>query len=355
MNPKIISRAGCVLPALLFFVAKAGAQTDLNLPEASQKAVLTQRVGITDITINYHRPLVKGRKVWGELVPMGKVWRAGANENTTIEFSTPVSVEGKPLPAGKYGLHMIPAADTWTIIFSKMTVAWGSYSYNQAEDALRVMVKPHPAQMEEALKYDFEDLQRDSVVVTMNWEKLAVPFRVSIDEVATVLPAIRDQLRGRAQYSWSPLAEAAQYCLTNKTNLEEALKWADESIRVENRFENLMLKADLLAALKKPEEKSFRDLALQRADDITLYSYGRKLQLENRNAEAMAIFPAVVQRFPDSMMAHLAQARLKSAAGDFAAAAEETKKAQGMSKSDEQKASLQKLIGQLEAKQDINK
>src|SRR5947209_2368727 len=119
------------------------AQTDLDLPEASQKAIVTQRIGVTDITIVYHRPLVNGRKVWGGLVPLGQVWRAGANENTTIEFSTPVQVEGKPLPAGKYGLHMIPNQDQWTVIFSKIDAAWGSYTYNQAEDAWRVEVKQH--------------------------------------------------------------------------------------------------------------------------------------------------------------------------------------------------------------------
>src|SRR5690349_24539403 len=126
----------------------------LNIPRQSQHAVITQRVGITDITINYHRPLVKGRKVWGGLVPYGQVWRAGANENTTIEFSDPVSVEGKPLAKGIYGLHMLPAENEWTIIFSRTATAWGSFTYNQAEDALRVTVKPRPAEMKEALAYE---------------------------------------------------------------------------------------------------------------------------------------------------------------------------------------------------------
>jgi len=113
-------------------------RADLNLPETSQLAINKQRIGLTDITITYHRPLVNGRKIWGGLVPFGEVWRAGANENTTIEFSDPVSVEGKPLAKGIYGLHMIPTADSWTVIFSKMATAWGSYTYKQEEDALRV-------------------------------------------------------------------------------------------------------------------------------------------------------------------------------------------------------------------------
>src|SRR5215470_7106447 len=114
----------------------------LDLPRPSQRAQITQRVGITDITISYHRPLINNRKVWGDLVPYGKVWRAGANENTTITFSDPVMIEGKALDRGTYGLHMIPNADEWTVIFSKNSTSWGAFTYDQAEDALRVNVKP---------------------------------------------------------------------------------------------------------------------------------------------------------------------------------------------------------------------
>src|SRR3954468_25101325 len=119
----------------VFAAPRAQGQTDLDLPMPSQAAEVKQKVGVTDITIKYHRPVVNGRKIWGALVPYGQTWRAGANENTTIDFSTAVSVEGKPLPAGTYGLHTIPTADSWTIIFSKMAKAWGSYTYNQSEDA----------------------------------------------------------------------------------------------------------------------------------------------------------------------------------------------------------------------------
>ncbi|MCA1659110.1 MAG: DUF2911 domain-containing protein [Verrucomicrobiaceae bacterium] len=128
---------------IALFAFAATAHAALDLPDVSQLAVVKQRVGLTDIKITYHRPLVNGRKVWGGLVPLGEVWRAGANQNTTIEFSDDVSIEGKPLPKGRYGLHMIPTAETWTIIFSKMADAWGSYTYKQEEDALRVTaVKP---------------------------------------------------------------------------------------------------------------------------------------------------------------------------------------------------------------------
>jgi hypothetical protein len=287
---------------------------------------------------------------------MGQVWRAGANENTTIEFSTPVSIEGKPLPAGTYGLHMIPNPDSWTIIFSKMAVAWGSFTYNQGEDALRVNVKPRPIEMEEALEYEFEDLKPDSVTVTLKWEKLAVPFRVSVTDAETVLPAIRNQLRGRAQYSWGPLNDAAQYCLTKKTNLEDGLKWADQSIQLEERFENLSTKADLLQAMNHADEaKKVRDHAMEVATPIQLYSHARQLQAQKRSDDAMEIFQVVVKRAPQGVFGHLAQARIKSAAGDFDGALSEAKAAHAAAPSDQQKQAIKGLIGRLEAKQDINK
>ncbi|MEP6822334.1 MAG: DUF2911 domain-containing protein [Chthoniobacterales bacterium] len=348
-----------LIPTLLLCVGGASssrAQTSLKLPDVSQQAMVQQRVELTDITVTYHRPLVNGRKIWGGLVPMNEVWRAGANENTAIDFSTPVMVEGKPLPAGRYGLHMIPGADTWTVIFSKMAVAWGSYSYNESEDALRVTVKPREIPMEEALEYEFEDLKADSVTVTMKWDKLAVPFSVAAKVEDSVLPSIRNEIRGRAQYEWQKMNEAAQYCLSKKINLEEALKWTETSIGDEERFENLMTKADLLKALNKPAEaKTAEEKAMAKANDLQLYSYARSLQREKHDAEAMALYPEVVKRFPDALGGYLAQARLKSATGDFAGAAEAVKKAQSVSPSEEQKKGLQPLIDKLQAKQDINK
>src|SRR5437879_850792 len=189
--------------AIFGLAGAAFAQNDLNLPDVSQADEVKQRIALTDSTINDHRPLVNGRKIWGALVPYGKVWRAGANENTTIAFSDPVSVEGQPLAKGTYGLHMIPNPDSWTVIFSKTDTAWGSYSYKQDEDALRVNVKPRTlAEMKEALEFDFEDLKPDSTAVTLKWEKLGVPFSVSIKDAEQTLQNIRAQLKGRGQFTW---------------------------------------------------------------------------------------------------------------------------------------------------------
>ncbi|MGI9088766.1 MAG: DUF2911 domain-containing protein [Chthoniobacterales bacterium] len=343
--------------ALLLSAGLAQAQTTLDLPMTSQAAAVQQRIGVTDITIKYHRPMVNGRKIWGALVPYGKVWRAGANVNTTIEFSTPVSVEGKPLAAGIYGLHTIPNTDEWTIIFSKMAVAWGSYTYNEAEDALQVKVKPQEnASMEEALEFAFENLKPESVDVTLKWEKLAVPFRVAVTDEETVIPHMRNELRGYAQYQWQALNEAAQFCLTKKINLEEGLKWAEQSIQNEERFENVTTKSELLKALNKPDEaKTTWNHALEMATAAQLYSYGRQLQGEKRDPESMEIFQAVAKRFPQDVYGYLAQARTKSAANDFAGAVEMLKKAIGVSTSEQQKAVLQGMVEKLNAKQDINK
>jgi hypothetical protein len=343
--------------AILALGRTVSAQNDLNLPDVSQAAKVKQRIALTDITVNYHRPLVNGRKIWGGLVPYDKVWRAGANENTTIEFSDPVWVEGQPLAKGTYGLHMIPNPDSWTVIFSKTNTGWGSYSYKQDEDALRVTVKPKPlAEPKEALEFDFEDLKPDSTALTLKWEKLGIPFTVSIKDADQTLQNIRAQLKGRGQFTWQALDEGAQFCLTRKINLDEALRWADASIQNEERFDNLSTKADILKALNRPDEaKTAWNRAVEIATPVQLYSYGRRLQSQKQGAEAMEIFQQAAKRFPQGVYGDLARARIKSAAGDFAGAANEAKQAQAAAPTDAQKQSIKALIDRLEAKQDINK
>jgi len=277
----------------------------LDLPRESQHARIMQRVGLTDITINYHRPLVKGRKVWGGIVPYGQVWRAGANENTTIEFTDPVSVEGKPLAKGIYGLHMIPGENEWTVIFSKQAGAWGSFSYNQAEDALRVTVKPHAAEMEEALAYQVDGVTPDSAMVSLHWEKIAVPFKVAVNTHGVVAEHLHDQLRGRAQYNWDGWDDAANYLVAEHYDLEEALKYEDRSIAVEERFENLITKARILDALNKKEDATVaRNKALGLANVLQLHGYGRQLQTQGQQEQAFEIFRVNMKKNPEHWTAH---------------------------------------------------
>ena len=254
---KYILMAAMVVGGLFAGAQGAGAQSAImNLPRQSQHAMVSQRVGITDITINYHRPLVGGRKVFGpgSAQAYGQVWRAGANENTTIEFTSDVMVEGKPLAKGVYGLHMIPGETDWTIIFSKNSTSWGSFTYDQAEDALRVTVKSHPAEMEEALAYDFDNVKANEATIVLRWEKVAVPVQVSVDTNGTVLASLHNQLRARAQYEWPAWSEASEYLMANKMSADEALKDADRSIAIEDRFENEMDRAQALDLLNRADE-----------------------------------------------------------------------------------------------------
>ncbi len=228
----------------------------LDLPRPSQRAQVSQRIGITDITIAYHRPLVNKRKIWDGLVPYGQVWRAGANENTTISFSDPVTIEGKALDKGTYGLHMIPTAEQWTIIFSKNSTSWGAFTYKQDEDALRVTVKPAATEMHNALTYDLDDVQPNSAVVTMAWEKVAVPFKIGVDVHEVVEASLKKQLRNLSQYTWMSWDDAANYLLAEKVGLDDALTYTNKSIENEDRYDNEITKAKVLAALNRKERRA---------------------------------------------------------------------------------------------------
>jgi tetratricopeptide (TPR) repeat protein len=350
---------GALVAGGLFASAQsAGAQSAiLNLPRASQRASVSQRIGITDITINYHRPLVNGRKVLGpgSPQPYGQVWRAGANENTTINFTSDVMVEGKALPRGVYGLHMIPGESDWTIIFSKNSTSWGSYTYDQAEDALRVTVKSHPAEMEEAMRYDIDDVKANEATVTLRWEKVAVPFHVSVDTNATVLASLHNQLRGRPKFEWAGWSEAAEYLLDNKMSADEALADANQSITVEDRFENEMDKARALDALNRAEDaKASRTRAMTLGTQQQVHSYGRQLQQQKKYDEALEIFRANIKKDPNSWVAHNELSRLAVAKGDYDTALKEMKLSQaGLPEAS--RPQLDGIIKRLENKEDINK
>lgn len=327
----------------------------LDLPRESQHAQITQRIGITDITISYHRPLVKGRKVFGGLEPYGTVWRAGANENTTIKFTDAVTVEGKPLPAGTYGLHMIPGENEWTVIFSKVATAWGSFTYDQKEDALRVTVKPQASEFHEALTYDFDDPKPNATTVTMRWDKVAVAFKVEVNTNEIVADTLHKQLRGLAQYTWEGWDDAANYFLTQKTNLDEALKYADRSIQVEERFDNLMTKANILDGLNRKDEATVaRNRALGMANVTQLHFYGRTLQQQGKQDQAFEVFRTNIKKNPNHWLTHAELARLASAKGDFDTAVKEMKLAAAGSP-DQNKAGIEAQVKRLENKEDINK
>ncbi len=351
-----VHRVSALVSAVLFAATLCSAQSFvLDLPRPSQQAVVSQRLGITDITISYHRPLVNKRQIWGNLVPYGQVWRAGANENTTIQFTDPVTIEGKPLAKGIYGLHMIPAQDQWIVIFSNNHTSWGSFTYKESEDALRVTVKPQASDFHEALTYDIDQPTKDSAIVTMRWEKLAVPFKVGVNVDEVVQQSLNNQLRGLAQYTWMSWDEAANYLLANKLDLKQALKYEDESIQLEERFDNLLTRSQILSAMgQKEEARATEAKALAKANPLQTHMFGRALQAENRQDEAFAIFRSNAEKHPNEWFVHTGLARVYVGNGDFDKATAEMKLALA-SAPDNQKTYVAGLVKRLEAKQDINK
>ena len=334
---------------------KNGSQaTELKLPTLSQRSIITQQIGLTNITINYCRPLVGGRTLFGKEIPYGQVWRAGANENTTIALSDDVSVEGKPLAAGTYGLHMIPTADQWTVIFSKNSTSWGSFSYDEKEDALRVNVKPQAGEFTETMAYTFDDVKPDSTAATLRWAKVAVPFHISVDVNAIVLRSIQNQLRNTGGFTWAGWDEAALWLLDTNTNLDQALKWEDRSILAEERFDNLLTKSEILEAQgKKQEAAALKAKALDLASGFQLHAYGRGLQAQKKQEEGFAIFQINIKKRPNEWYTHGEIARIASSKGDFTTATKEMNLALA-SAPDIAKPGIQRLIARLEKKEDIN-
>ncbi|MGD0295958.1 MAG: DUF2911 domain-containing protein [Bryobacteraceae bacterium] len=327
----------------------------LNLPRASQHACITQRIGITDITIDYSRPLVRGRKIFGKVEAYGQVWRAGANENTIIEFSDPVTIEGQALGKGAYGLHMIPGEASWVVIFSKNHTSWGSFTYDQAEDALRVTVKPEAIENQEALSYEFDDPKPDSTVITMRWEKVAVHFKVEVNTPEIVEASLRDQLRGRIQFEWQPWTEAANYLLDNKLSAEQAVKDADNAIANEDRFECEITKAWALRTLgRKDAAQAAYDRAFAMGNQPQIHTFARGLQGQGRQDEALELFQDNIKKDPNSWVAHNEAARIAVAQGDYDTAIREMKQALARAP-DGIKGQVSDLVQRLERRVDINK
>lgn len=255
-----------VFIAILTLICGIAAAAQLVLPRASQRQEITQTVGDTRIVIVYHRPNVNGREMWGCqaknvvpkanyeepcLVPNGQVWRTGANENTTIEFSNDVKINGQPLPAGKYGLHTIPGKDEWIIIFNKVNNEWGSFRYDEKQDQLRVKVKPQPvAEAQETMALNFENVKPTVTDVAIRWEKMRVPFTVDIGDMQPrVLNYIREQMKTVKADDFSSQAAGARYVYDNKmtANYAEAITWLDALLQKRETVGALALKANILA------------------------------------------------------------------------------------------------------------
>jgi len=277
------------------------AQQGITLPRASQHATVSQKIGIVEITIDYHRPGVKKRDIWGALVPYNQVWRAGANENTTITFSHTVKIDGKNVPAGTYGLHMIPTENEWTIILNKDFRAWGSYFYNEENDQLRFTVNPITSNHQEWLTYSFSDVSPNSTTALLHWEKLQIPFTIEFDLHKMVIEDIKQQLTSLPGFSWQGWNQAASYCYQNGIMLEQAVDWADRSIRINKNVTNTFTKAVILNELGKSDEANqLKEEAFVDANENDINTLGYQFLFAGKMDEAIEIFKKNIEMNPDS-------------------------------------------------------
>jgi Protein of unknown function (DUF2911) len=220
-------------------------QPQVQYPRPSQKSMLMQSIGTTDMTITYSRPGVKGRAIWGALVPYDKVWRTGANEATTISFSNDVTINGQSLPKGTYSLHTIPGRDSWTLIFNKVADQWGSFNYEQAKDQLRVTAAPQKAPFTEWLTFEVPQLSVDKATVVLRWENLAVPFTVETGTTTRTVSAARTAVSSAAAGDWRTPLRAANYAFDNGM-MNEAQTWSDQAVKANENIQTLWLKARIL-------------------------------------------------------------------------------------------------------------
>ena len=315
-----------------FFIS-ISAQQNLTTPQVSQKASVSQQVGLTDIVVNYHRPGVNNREVWGALVPYDQVWRAGANENTTISFSTDVTVEGNKVAAGTYGLHMIPTKTSWTIIFNKDNAAWGSFFYNQANDAVRFTVDPVKTEFQEWLSYSFDQVSANSTTLSLKLEKLSVPIKIEVDVNETVIASMEKELTGSSGFFWQGWNQIALYALTNNYNLDKALSWVDRSIGINKNLTNMMTKSLILENLGKSQEAEKikqEAFALPGIDESQVNALGYQLMGIGKTDEALKVFEKNTVDHPDSWNVWDSFAEVLLTKGDKVKAKQYYEKALGM-------------------------
>ncbi len=345
------------------------------LPRGGNKrASVTEQVGITNVTIRYSRPCVKHREghIWGELIPTGfsqlgygaknpAPWRAGANENTTIEFSTDVQIQGHDLPAGRYGFFVAYDSVQCILIFSKNSTSWGNFFYDSTEDALRVAVRPIRLEKSvEWLKYEFAEQTPSTATIELQWEKLMIPFTVKVDVVKTQIASFRKELRGDVALpgNWQPWNQAATFCLANNTNLEEALRWADSATSPifggTRSFEAWQTRAAILDSLgHKAEADEMMKRAMSFVDDLQGYVYGCSLVTAKRPQEALEIFKMLYQKFPNTLFTNVGMATGYSAIGDYKKALSFAQKALPQAKGGN-KIEIEKNIRDLQHGKDMN-
>ncbi|GAB3336628.1 hypothetical protein GCM10027299_46860 [Larkinella ripae] len=361
--------------AFLLYSTLISAQQLTATPEGgNKKASVSEQIGLAKITIDYSRPGVKGRegKVWGTPVAhyglvdlgfgssKGAPWRAGANENTVISFSKPVKVEGKDLAAGSYGVHMLLGETETTVIFSRNWTSWGSFFYEPSEDALRVTVKNQPLdQSVEWLKYEFLDQTDQSATVALLWEKRKIPFKVEADVTQIQVASFKNELRNAQGFTWQSFVQAATYCVQHKTDLDQALVWADQAVSLpfigQKNFQTLSTKAVVLVALSKPgEADAVMKEAVPMGNVNELHQYARTLLQQKRNKQAYEVFKINYDKNPNLFTTNVGMGRSLSALGEFKKALPYLKAALPQAPNELNKNNVMAMIQKLEEGKDVN-
>lgn len=374
------------LPSALLFllIAAPAAAQGITLPPSgdNQKASTTQHLGLATVSVDYSSPDVhapdgsdRRGKIWGQLVPYGWgeenfgtcgkkcPWRGGANENTVVRFSHDVKVEGKPLAAGAYGLHFVPGEAEWIVIFSKNSTSWGSYTYDEREDALRVTVKPAKAPYREWLSYEFLDRRPDHAVLALEWEELRVPIAIDLPNANELYAStLRDELRSSPGFHWHNWQHAADFLVQAKIDLDEAEAWARNAVSMpfigQENFNTLSSLAAAQKALgKDAEAKATMDKAIAHptATPVDVYQVARPMIREGKPQEALKIFQAASKRLPGQWPIDLGIARAYSAMGDYKTALKYAKSSLTVAPDDQNKSNVTRMIGLLEKGQDMNK
>jgi len=345
---------------------------DGNNPKASASL----SIGLVDVAITYNSPKVTGPdgsdrkgKIWGQLVPYGMAnlgfgtcgdqcpWRAGANENTVFSVSGDVKIEGQPLPAGSYGLFMIPGQDEWTIIFSKNSTSWGAYYYDSAEDALRVKVRPVASEYHHWLTYEFTDRGLDRATAALKWELLAVPWTIAVDDaVGLYVENLRRELRTSPGFTWQAWEQAARFCLDRKVNLKEGLAWAQNAAGLpfvgQENFTTLRTLADLQSAnglAAEAGKTEQRALEHPTAGVLDLHQYGRQLIGRGEKERGLKVLELNAARHPGVWPVEVGLARGYAAAGRTQDALKHARIALQQAPDDGNRRALAKMIEDLEA------
>jgi len=347
--------------AITTMAAIAGFAQPITTPRTpSPAASVSQTIGISVVTVNYSRPSVKGREIWGKLVPYGwnkqgfgngnsAPWRAGANENTTIRFTHPAKVQGQTVPAGEYGLFFVMNADnSGEVILSKDHQSWGSFFYEPEHDQLRAKIAARENAFTEMLTYDFINNTKNSSELVLNWEKKQLPVKIEFDVDDIVMANAVEELKNTAGFTPQGFISAANYSLQNKTHLDQGLKWIDQAIAINRNFAALSIKSNLLRAMNNTAEADkVMNEAIAVANEVELNQYGYQLLAAGQTDKAIEMLALNAKRFPQSPNCFDSLGEAYATKGDKKNAIANFKKSLSMNPPPNVKANSEKFLKEL--------